>query len=92
MVDAVLDVRSPIGHSEDPLGVRFVLGKEQGYLPIAIEVSLSEFGINGFSPCADCVQALCTATSATAAANVQVKTTGRRVFLRGAAPDDLDVP
>ena len=42
VVDAVLDVGRPIGHAKDALRVGFVLGEEQGRVPLAVEVALAE--------------------------------------------------
>src|SRR5262249_8725572 len=47
VIDAVLDIRRPVGDAEDPLAISLVLGEEQRRFPIAVEVSLPQFGING---------------------------------------------
>src|SRR6185436_20659956 len=46
VVDAVFDVRGAVGDAEDPLGVRFVLRKQQGDIASAGEVSLTQLGID----------------------------------------------
>ena len=47
VVDAILDVWAAIGDAENALGVRFVFGKEQWHGPLAREVALPQFGIDG---------------------------------------------
>jgi hypothetical protein len=46
VVDAVLDVRGPVGDAEDPLRVGLVLGEEEVRRPLAVEVSIPQVGID----------------------------------------------
>ncbi len=46
VVDAVLDVRAAVGHAEDALGVGLVLREQQRRVAFAVEVSLSERGMD----------------------------------------------
>ena len=51
VVDAVFDVGRAIGHAENPLHVRFVLGEQQRRIARAVEIPLAQFGIDGFDDC-----------------------------------------
>ena len=42
VVDPVLDVRAAVGHAEDPLRVRLVLGEQQRRIAVAVEVALAQ--------------------------------------------------
>jgi hypothetical protein len=54
IVDAVLDVRGPIGDPKDPLGIRFILGEEQRRIPVAVKVALAQPGVDGLDDAATC--------------------------------------
>jgi hypothetical protein len=46
VVDAVLDVGSPVGNAEDPLGIGFVLREQQRHIAFTVQVALAQFGID----------------------------------------------
>ena len=45
VVDAVLDVRGPVGDAEDALRVGLVLREQEGHISVAVQVELAEFGV-----------------------------------------------
>ncbi len=45
VVDAVLDVRGPVGDAEDALRVGLVLREQEGHITVAVQVELAEFGV-----------------------------------------------
>ena len=48
VVDAILDVRSPVGDAENSLGVGFVLREKERDIPITIEVVPAQLGMFRF--------------------------------------------